>query len=212
MKKIIVLLLVLLFVSISTSAFSERWDGATVDMSGSSSGSSNICDQPRPIFDPGKAAMWDGMCGNRNNSNPNPTPNPQPVNPRDDYSGNSGNGDFNWEEWQREFNRDWERPQDDQYRREQYERQKRQWAVDMSHWMVYSMPTYFYYHPDTAANLPQLRQDLYNDFIRGRVINCLAHTVYNDAQNVSNMVNSGNYDAAVGRYVMAINNCYLQVR
>lgn len=207
MKKLSFMLSVLFLVLISTQSYSERWDGATVDMSGSNSGSSSLCDQPRPTFDPGKAAMWDGLCGNRNTPTPEPSDqeayipedNPQPDN-------------FDWDEWQREFDNGWENPSDNRAARERYNREVRDWANQFSYWVIYSMPTFFNYHPDVAANLPALRNDLYNPILRGQIQQCLAYRVANDTENVRNLMNLGDQDRLIGYHVMAINNCYHRLR
>lgn len=204
MKQVVVVLTVFFVVFLSTQAFSERWDGATVDMSGSGSSSgSNICDQPRPIFDTGKAMMWDSLCGGNTQQ---PEPNPR-INPRPDST-----PPFDWEQWQRDFNRDWDNPADDRAARERYNREVKAWADDFSGWLIYSMPQYFNYHPDVAADLSQLRQDLYNPILRGRVQRCLSNRVANDTENIRNLMNLGDDDRLIGYHVMAINNCYRQVR
>jgi|GEM_PF-2998243 len=208
MKKVCILLSTLLLVLLSTPLFAARWDGATVDMSGGSSSGSNICDQPRPIFDTGKAMMWDSMCGGNNT----PTPQPQVTDPYEPSRDNSQPEELDWDKWQEEFNRDWDQPADDRQARERYNREVKKWANDFSHWLVYSMPAYFNYHPDTAANLFELRNALYDANLRGRVQRCLANSVANDTNNVKNLMNQGNDDRLIGYHVMAINNCYRQVR
>ena len=196
MKKIWIALLVVALALISSNSFAARWDGATVDMSGSNeSGSSNICDQPRPIFDIGRAKFWDSMCGG-NTPAPEPDPYiPEVITPEPDP-----------------YIPQVITPQPDNYAREQYERALRKWANDFSTWLIYSMPQYFNYHPEIAADLYELRKDLYNPNLRARVQRCLANKVANDVENVRNFMNRGDDDRLIGYHVMAINNCYRQVR
>ena len=206
MKKVGILLSMLFVLLISTYVFAARWDGATVDMSGSSSGDDDICKQGRPLGEPINQRIWDMRCGG--NNTPTPTPDVDPYKPD-----TSQPDDFDWDKWQRDFDRDWDNPADHKFEREEYNRKVKEWADGFSHWVIYSMPAFFYYHPDVAANLPELRRDLYNPVLRGKIERCLSNHVANDVDNIRNIMNSFNDDDRdIGYQIMTINNCYRQLR
>jgi len=208
-----VLILSLFSLSLTANVFAARWDGATVDMSGSNNtGSTNICDQPRP-FDSGKALFWDSMCGqNQPQDDSSLILIPQdPTYPADPYEDDS---DRFWNDWEKEMQKVWE---DDTTQQDIQEKQKRkEWSSQTATQMV-NIWVYAYNQPDGLRSgylNPEMMADLAdNRYMFDDILNsCLTTKIYNDFDNITNLIDSGKHDRASHWMAGMLSDCYYQVR
>jgi hypothetical protein len=206
---LIILLSILCFPNISFS-FDRRTDTAVWDPSGDTP-PSNLCDQPRPIFDLPKAAMWDSLCDNKVRQEESDNDDSsyfdfdfEPIPEGDDpYFAQPGDDVELWSP--REWN-----PYEEDFREA-----KRNWSKDLAFWIVYNWVQIYRSGQGQSIYLDyQVMRDIAmnGDYFGEALEQCLAKDIYNDFSNNSNLVNSENYERLLHWNAGHLRDCYRRVR
>jgi len=191
------------------TVLAARWDGATVDMSGSQK-EIPLCQQMRPLYDQLAQLNWDIKCGNKNK--------PQKPNQDQDYYYNQDDTatdyyDFDWDDWQEDFDRDWDRQEDHRYEIEQYNRELKAWSTEVAE---VALDNIVFGWAEGTRRSSYLDDDMLSDilnhggYFQDALTECLADHIYRDSENVGNRISNG---MDVTSFLEgSVRDCYIKIR